>query len=86
MKGEDGRCVSEEERDKQQQTKKPKKKKKKKKKGNEEEEEGRRPVYLWYCTIAPLSIAYLVYKYWKPNIVTSVGMLLFFTVSATLHE
>ena len=88
VRGEEGRCVSEDERDRQRQLKKTKKKKKKKKKqkgeADEEEEEMERRVYPWYYTLAPLSASYLVYKYWRPNLVTSMGIILFVSVSATL--
>ena len=89
MRGENGECVTEPERKKQRDAlkeKKKKRKKKKAKKGNseEEDEEGKRIHYPWYYTLTPLIFCYLVYKYWKPNLVTSVGMILFVAVSATL--
>ena len=102
MKGEDGRCVTREVRDKQRQARKEKKKKKKKKRmeaearGNEGEElvggadddgvEIRRVHYPWYYILGPLSGSYVVCKYWRPNMVTSVGIILFISISATLSN
>lgn len=90
VKGEEGKCVTEDERDGQRQLRKAKKKKKKKKKvaaerGNDREisDEEKRVLYSWYYTLAPLIASYLVYKYWRPNLVTSVGIILFISVSAT---
>ena len=93
VKGEDGKCVTEEERDRQvgertmKNQKKKKKKKKKSKKGKVEGdvgEEEMRQHYSWYYALAPLTSSYLVYKYWKPNLVTSMGIILFICVSSTL--
>ena len=95
VKGEDGRCVTRDEREAQRQAKKEKKMKKKKKRmeaeqrGNEGEEsaDGDGPVqYPWYYMLGPLSGSYVVYKYWRPNLATSVGIVLFISVSAALSS
>ena len=96
VRGEEGDCITREEREeaRSRQAKKAKKKAKKKKKalaakqeGNVEEEEEllTRRHYAWYYALAPLTAAYLVYKSWRPNLVTSLGILLFVVVSATLN-
>lgn len=89
VRGEDGVCVTEEERrrirDSMKQAKK--KRKKKKKKGNPEEEEEEKvwgKNYSWYYTVAPLVVTFLIYKYWRPNLVTAMGTILFISASATL--
>ena len=89
VKGEEGRCVTQEQRDQQREAKKAKKKKKKrKKKGNEKEEEKEeeeeRRVYGWSYGVVPLTLAYLACKYWRPNAVTSALIILFVAMSATL--
>jgi hypothetical protein len=91
VKGEEGRCVTAEEREAQQEAKKAKKKKKKKKKkkeveaGKKEEEPAdKRRIYPWYYMVAPLTISYLLCRFWRPNIVTSMGIILFVSASATL--
>lgn len=92
VKGEEGRCVTAEEREAEQEAKKAKKKKKKKKRKKKEAEPGkeeaepeeRRRVYPWYYMVAPLTCSYLAYKYWRPNIMTSMGIILFISASATL--
>ena len=85
VRGVDGECVTKEERRRQKYSKKEKKKKKRRiRKGNLMEEEVRRTHYPWYYTLAPLVVTFLIYKYWRPNLVTSVGIILFICVSATL--
>ena len=89
VKGEDGRCVEEEVRKNQRKEKrekeKKKKRKKKKKKGNEEaEEEEGRVHYPWYYMLGPLTGSYLVYQYWRPSMLSSLGMIIFMMVSARL--
>jgi len=89
VRGVNEECVTEAERKKQRDALKEKKKRKKKKKvkkGNSKEDGDGivRRYYPWYYILAPLIFSYLAYKYWKPNLVTSVGMVLFVGVSATL--
>ena len=94
VKGEEGKCITREEREKQRQTKQQKKKKKKRKKGAEPiGNEGEEPDddfvrvhYPWYYMVGPLSGSYVVYAYWRPNLATSVGIILFVIVSATLSN
>lgn len=88
VRGDNGDCITEEERKKQRdaikEEKKKKRKKKKKAKKGKEYGDMERKHYPWYYILSPMVISYLIYKYWKPNIVTSVGMILFVGVSATL--
>ena len=90
VRGDNEECVTEAERKKQRDSLKEKKKKRKKKrkvkKGNSKEDDGDidRKYYPWYYMLAPIIFSWLVYNYWKPNLVTSVGMILFVGVSATL--
>ena len=88
VRGEGGECITTEQREAQREAKKAAKKKKRKKRkkeeGNEEAESEERRVYPWYYTLAPLTGSYLVYKYWRPNLVTSAGIILFISASATL--
>ncbi len=95
VKGEEGVCVTREERDARRRARKVKKKKKKKKeeaesRGNEGEGPdgggGGRVQYPWYYILGPLSGCYIVYKYWRPNVVTSTGIILFISVTATLSS
>lgn len=90
VKGEEGRCVTQDQRDQQRdqqrEAKKTKKKRRKKKQGNHEEveEEEERRVYAWYYGVVPLTLAYLACKYWRPNAITSALIILFVAMSATL--
>lgn len=92
VKGEEGKCVTAEEREAQREAKKAKKKKKKRKKKEAEAEQGKteedpvdkRRIYPWYYMVAPLTATYVSYKYLKPNLITSMGIILFITASATL--
>ena len=63
-------------------TKKLKKKKKKKlKKGKVRAEEGPR-MFPWYHTVAPLMLLILTYKFAKPNLITSMTILLVLVLAA----
>ena len=93
VKGEGNVCVTEEERNRQknaikeEKLKKMKKKKKKIKKGNSQEEKEEVEVrvhYPWYYTVAPLMVTFLICKYWRPNLVTASGTILFIVISACL--
>jgi len=62
-------------------TKKLKKKKRKLKKGKVRTDEGPR-MFPWYHTVAPLMLLILTYKYTKPNLITSVTILLVLVLAA----
>lgn len=87
VRGDNGVCVTEEVREQQREAMKEKKKKRRKKKnkinkGNSVAEERRH--YPWYFTLGPLVVTGLICKYWRPNLVTAMGIILFICVSATL--
>ena len=72
------------------QTDKPKKKKKVKKSKQPSEpaegkEKGTGPRrYSWYYTTGPLALLFVTYKYSKPNLVTSAGLVLVLALAAVL--
>ena len=83
FKTDDGKCVFEEPT-KPKKTKKKKKKKSKKGKDIKEEGDDSPRQYPWYYTLGPLTLLFVVQKYWKPNLVTSAGLILFLVVSYTM--
>ena len=63
--------------------KKVKKPKKKSSESTEGKEEGPRR-YPWYYTTGPLALFFVTYKYTKPNLVTSAGLVLVLALVAVI--
>ena len=80
VRSKDGTCAPEE-------TAPKKTKKKKKSKGNKEvEEDLQRIEYSWYYMVAPFALLIITTKYCRPNMATSIGIILFVALSAKVFS